>query len=86
MTRVLPILPTDLSKASTYDLLSYLSTRLAERAEAESCPCCDEATAKDCFYCNGTGVVPTMREYEEKLSDITTELLMRVQDKTPEEK
>jgi hypothetical protein len=33
MTRVVPLLPTDLTKASTYDLLTFLNTRLAEQAE-----------------------------------------------------
>lgn len=56
MTRVLPVLPTDLTKATTYDLLSYLNTRLAERLEAGA------------------------EDYEESLSDITTELLRRAQE------
>lgn len=53
-TRVKPVLPSDLSKARTEDLLSYLNTRLEEKQEEED----PEA-------------------YEERLSDITTELLRR---------
>lgn len=59
-TRVKPVLPTDLTKATTRDLLSYLSTRLEEKQEEED----PEA-------------------YEEKLSDITTELLRRIEAETP---
>lgn len=54
-TRVKPILPSDLTKARTYDLLLYLSTRLEERLEEE--------------YPDA---------WEENLSDITTELLRRM--------
>ena len=53
MTRVLPTLPTDLTKASTYDLLTHLNTRLAEQAEENDF------------------------SYEDRLSEITTELLKR---------
>ena len=33
MTRVLPTLPTDLTKADKHDLLTYLNTKLAEQEE-----------------------------------------------------
>jgi hypothetical protein len=58
-TRVKPVLPTELSQATTRDLLSYFNTRLEEKQEEED----PEA-------------------YEERLSDITTELLRRNEDKT----
>lgn len=55
MTRILPILPMDLTKAPTHDLLNYLNTKIAEHAEKGD----DE------------------RDYDEKLSEITTELIRR---------
>jgi uncharacterized protein CbrC (UPF0167 family) len=78
MTRVLPVLPTDLTKASTYDLITYLNTRLAERAEFSApCPFCEPGDAAGCFHCDGSGTTSCEGEYEEILSDITTELLTR---------
>lgn len=68
MTRVLPTLTTDLTKATTYDLMTYLNTRLAEREE--------EITTEDW--------VESDRSYEERLSDITTELLRRSETDRPE--
>lgn len=53
MTRVTPVLPSDLIKASTYDLLTYLNTKLAEQVEENDF------------------------SYNDKLSEVTTELLMR---------
>jgi len=79
MTRVLPVLPSDLTKASTYDLITYLNTRLAERAElVTECPFCEPGdSASGCFHCDGAGETRQEYDYEELLSDITTELLTR---------
>ena len=53
MTKILPILPSDLTKAPTKDLVNYLNTRLLERQEEGN------------------------SDYEELLTDITTELFRR---------
>ena len=67
MTRVLPTLPTDLTKATTHDLMNYLNTKLAEREEMRTSDRCSYPVDCELSY----------TEWEEKLSEITTELIRR---------
>lgn len=67
MNRIVPTLPTDLTKAKTRDLIAVLDARLSgynPEVRFEDCPTCDES-------------VPYQKEFDEKLSQITTELLRR---------
>ena len=72
MTRVLPTLPTDLTKAPTHDLMNYLNTKLAEREELGSTSL---ASNNRCSYAVDCEL--SYPEWDEKLSAITTELIRR---------
>lgn len=67
MTRTEPLLPSDLTKAKTQDLIAFLNIRLSgwnPEVRFEICGTCETE-------------VPYQREFDEKLADITTELLRR---------